>query len=178
MPTFRATAKWPTSSVQNTQSPYFVDPPDKAAKYTAKIETKLPDGTVFQKGVDFAAWLKNVGASVTQGEIEIQAARKDVDATVVPGQRWIYTTDPLATTVQHYTFNTPVGAAEDKQCGRTVFSDFHVSGVVIDPKNIPTFPAECDPGPLTSQEKILEFMLFDLASCVQPDTKPPRIIIQ
>jgi len=66
----------------------------------------------------------------------------------------------------HYTFNTPVGATPTNQCGRAVFSDFHVdnasqtSGLV--------FPAECDSTPMNAQEKILEFMLFDLASCIQP----------
>jgi hypothetical protein len=51
-----------------------------------------------------------------------------------------------------------------------VFTDFHVSGNV----NLldsgvsmgTTFPAECASGPMTSQEKALEFMLYDLASCV------------
>ena len=47
-----------------------------------------------------------------------------------------------------------------------VFSDFHVnnlgggSGI--------RFPNECDNTPMTAQEKILEFMLFDLSSCVLP----------
>jgi hypothetical protein len=36
------------------------------------------------------------------------------------------------------------------------------------------FPAECDNNPLTTQEKVLAFMLFDLASCVTsvPPTPP------
>src|SRR5207248_1279870 len=37
-----------------------------------------------------------------------------------------------------------------------------------------TFPSECQPNaPMTPQEKVLEFMLFDLASCVAPDRPPP-----
>src|SRR5207237_203891 len=31
------------------------------------------------------------------------------------------------------------------------------------------FPAECLPGAMTAQEKLLEYMIFDLASCITPD---------
>ena len=68
-----------------------------------------------------------------------------------------------------------MGAAAAQQCGRVVFTDFHVSGVAnigdAGLSNGTTFPAECSPAPLTAQEKALEFMLFDLASCVPP---PPQ----
>jgi hypothetical protein len=56
-----------------------------------------------------------------------------------------------------------------------VFSDVHLSGV----SNDGTFPAECtnpnidSPPGHAGNEKALEFLFFDLSSCVQDDTKPP-----
>src|SRR4029079_1308147 len=66
----------------------------------------------------------------------------------------------------HFTCNTPTTAMPDDQCGRVVFSDFHVSNAAT---NGTTFPAECSNAAMTPQEKLVEFMLFDLGSCVTPD---------
>ena len=65
----------------------------------------------------------------------------------------------------HYTFNTPTPtpAAPALQCGRVLYSDFHVS---IGNTNGVTFPNECNASALTPQEKVLAYFLFDLASCV------------
>lgn len=56
--------------------------------------------------------------------------------------------------------------------GRAVFSDVHTSGTSDDS----TFPNECanaDPGGSHAvNEKALEFLFFDLASCVQDESKP------
>jgi hypothetical protein len=72
----------------------------------------------------------------------------------------------------HFTWNTPVNLKEDLtvqpaklQCGRVLFSDFHVQDAN---ENGLTFPAQCDTKPMNSQEKLLEFMIFDLGSCVPP----------
>ena len=72
----------------------------------------------------------------------------------------------------HFTFNTPVNLVEDLtaptpvvQCGRVLFSDFHVSDANEHDK---IFPAQCDTNPMNAQEKLLEFMIFDLGSCVPP----------
>jgi hypothetical protein len=51
-----------------------------------------------------------------------------------------------------------------------VFSDLHVAGAQADTNPPPT---GCVSGPLSAQEKALEFMIFDLSSCVIPDSVPP-----
>jgi hypothetical protein len=134
----------------------------------------LPDPTIatvdqsFPKGQAFAQWLQIVGAQWAPGQVAIYDPRQDVKSVVAPSQRWLYTSSPQ--TVQHYTFNTPVGTAAAQQCGRVVFSDFHVTsaytyGVL--------WPAECVGSTLSPQEKVLEFMLFDLSNCIEPDKPPP-----
>ncbi len=150
---------------------------------TAQIDTSFP------KGQSFSDWLTNVGASTTPGQIVIQGAEHTIDSVLPqailspdaptyaagPGaQQWIYATDPTSAskptqTVQYFTMNTPVGGAE---CGRMVFSDLHVATGSGDTTKVP-FPTGCSTSPLTPQEKALEFMLFDLSSCVQSDQDPP-----
>jgi hypothetical protein len=138
--------------------------------------------TSFPKGQALSSWLVNVGAATKAGQIPVQVVRRDLDSVVAPSQRWLSSVSTNTTSgnqdpdipVLHYTFNTPVGAAASQQCGRVVFSDFHVE----DASNTSgkTFPAECGGDkPLTPQEKLLEFMLLDLASCVAPDTGPPPV---
>jgi hypothetical protein len=130
----------------------------------------------FPKGMAFAQWLQLVGAtSPMPGQISIASPRQDVESVVPPARQWITSevaSMPPPHRVQHLTFNTPVGAPEEKQCGRVLFSDFHVNDLAN--VSLP-FPTECNDMPLTPQEKVLEFMLFDLASCVQPDSQPPII---
>ena len=72
----------------------------------------------------------------------------------------------------HFTFNTPVNLVQDLtknppsvQCGRVLYSDFHVQDVHEHDK---VFPAQCDTAPMSPQEKLLEYMIFDLGSCVPP----------
>ena len=127
----------------------------------------------FPKGAGFAQWMLNVGASTTLGSFPVSSGRHDVDAvngmpTTDPvAVRWVYGTSPNI--VEYYTFNTPVGQPADKQCGKVVFSDLHVAA---GDQTGGTFPNNCDNQPLTPQEKALEFLLFDLSSCIQNDTTP------
>jgi hypothetical protein len=121
----------------------------------------------FPKGLALAQWLQIVGASTTLGQIPINTLRNDFNGVVAPSQLWMSIKDPTGTYPMHYTFNTPVGAPPEQQCGRVVYDDFHVEDATAGGL---TFPNECTNGAaMTPQEKLLEFMLFDLASCVAPD---------
>jgi hypothetical protein len=165
---FRGTAQWATQMQHDT----FPEPDP----LPAMIDTSFP------KGMAFAEWLGVVGALAGPDRIDIFNPRNDVAAAVAPARRWIYT--PTPSTVQHYTFNTPVGVAEDQQCGRVVFSSFHVTANI--PGMFPhtggmRFPTECTNAPLTPQEKVIVFMLFDVAGCITPDIPPgcvPRTCAQ
>jgi hypothetical protein len=130
----------------------------------------------FPKGAALRDWLVNVGASSAPGKLLIKDGEHTVDATL-PGtsQQWITATDPDGHhVVQYFSFTAPVGGAE---CGRMVFSDLHVAAGTGDSGKVP-FPSGCTSTELSPQEKALAFMLFDLSSCVQPETgevKPPKV---
>ncbi len=151
-------APWPDVARFNHQS-------DPQSPFTATIDTG------FTKGMAFSTWLTNVGASTVPGQLVIQGAKRTLASVNAPTQRWIYSANP--TSVQYMSFNTPVlsaGSAQ-KQCGKVVFSDLHVSagsGAATDDKSNPTlaFPTGCKTVDLSPQEKALEFMLFDLSTCV------------
>jgi hypothetical protein len=150
----------PVSSVAT-----FLHAADLANPFTAQIDSTFP------KGMAFADWLVNVGASTTKGQLEIRGAQNTVQAANSPAaQQWIYATSPKS--VQYLTFNTPVSKPAAEQCGRFVLSDIHVSSGAGDAPKKP-FPEGCVTTNLSPQEKALEFMLFDLSSCIQPDDKPP-----
>jgi hypothetical protein len=144
----------------------------------------------FAKGQAFAKWLDNFRATVNftcnmggPGDLPLESVIHNAD--VVPAvnkgsQAWI--TDTQATVppnktvsskaTEYLTFNTPADAPVEKQCGRVVFTDLHVSAASGDQQG-GTIPANCTSTKWTPQELALEFMFFDLSSCVQPDTVPP-----
>ncbi len=139
-------------------------------------QTAQGDPETAARRIAFASWLSLVGAATTTGEIPLNIVRNDLTAVNpapataagTPAQRWLSTSAPFAAPVQ-YSFDTPVAYAPSmrptRRCGRVLYSDFHVSE-----SNAmgTTFPAECTNGPLTPQEKTLEFLLFDLATCIGP----------
>ncbi len=136
----------------------------------------------FPKGQAYAQWLQNFGISTSLGNITLADLRDDIIDQKPQGcasnqsclsTRWIY--NPGDDHPRYLSFNAPVGNTPDKQCGRAVYSDVHLSGQSDDQ----TFPNECNdpnidtpPGHAVN-EKALEFLFFDLSSCVQNDTQPP-----
>jgi len=166
---FNQVANWvPDPSQQH-------NPPDP---FSALIDTTFP------KGVAFQDWLSNVNA-LSSGKLSINDPRDDVGPVNVPlGTRWIYGPNPNNTitpiTTQHLTWNTPVFPPPQPdgdagvQCGRVVFSDFHVTADGL-ANGQGKFPTSCRSGAMTPQEKALVFMLFDVSSCVQDDRLPPDV---
>lgn len=140
---------------------------------TAEVDTTFP------KGQALAEWLVNVGGSTQLGAVDLVDAQ-DTAQSENPdlAQRWIYTSDNPET-VQYVSANTPLGVADEQQCGRIVYSNIHVttgnSDITAgsDEPGQP-FPSGCKTTGLTPQEKVLAFMLFDLSACLIPDDQPPR----
>jgi hypothetical protein len=135
------------------------------------------DGTVdtsFPKGAALSDWLVAVQASTTPGKLPIREAKHNVDAVDhARATSWITLANPTEggrTAVEYMSFNTPVGVPAPEQCGRAVYSGLHVSSGDATGK---PFPEGCISADLSPQEKALEFMLFDLSSCIQSDTEKP-----
>lgn len=154
---FQGTAKWLTNS-PFASAPWY-------------INTTIP------KGVALDAWIQNVWKSAPPPKGQINLTYSNSDASQVLGKTtpWIYygnsSLSSNAYGTAYMSFNTPITATV--QCGRAVFSDLHVSS-----GGGSTFPSECGSGdplttPMTEQESALEFLFFDLSSCVGDDTKPP-----
>ena len=148
------------------------------------IDQTLNGGTgTFSKGQTLAKWLGIVNAlgqdGVPAAELSIYQPRYNaiVSAADKPSQPWI-TSDTASGSpnqTMYFSFDTPVNApvpadgGAAQYCGRAVFSDLHVAGNPTTNDTSPP-PGGCDNTDLSPQEKALEFMLFDLSSCVIPDT--------
>jgi hypothetical protein len=117
-----------------------------------------------------AQWMVNVGGSTTPGVVTIKqnASSRTVDAVAGGNisQGWITAPTLTPPGVLYLSATTPIPGGA---CGRVVFSDLHVSsgGATAD-TDVPAmpFPSGCVTTDLSPQEKVLEFMLFDIASCV------------
>ncbi len=172
--------RWVNSDDTTPDNPYPVMGPAVAsfAKSSGGIDDLIVSvDSSFPKGLAFRDWLVNVKASTKPGELFVRKVEHSVDSVdPTVARRWIYGIDPggkagtnhLPEMVQYFSFTTPVGAPE---CGRMVFSDVHVSFGGEDYAATP-FPDRCKSSPtdeLSEQEKALEFMIFDLSSCIQKE---------
>ena len=159
--------EWLYDDAPFSQTANWIMPPNPNApdSLTGTIDTSTVEGQ------SLATWLQDVNALSGPDEIALQNVRDDVQSINSPTTQLI--TAPGQTL--QFAFYTPVDSPASQQCGRVVFTDFHVSGNVntLDAglSDGTVFPSECSTDPLTPQEKALEFMLFDLASCVPP---PPQ----
>ncbi len=157
----------------------------------------FPKGEIMQEWLTNVQALNAIGEAAP-GELHIDGAKHNADLVGVagsPSQEWIAADQSAQTeviydepdagpvlsaagAVEYLSFNTPVDASVDDAgspayCGRVVYSDLHVGAASGDYGGSGAggiVPSECALNPLSPQEKALEFMLFDLSSCVTPDT--------
>jgi hypothetical protein len=146
------------------------------------VQTLNGSGKPFPKGEALYQWLSLNGALgvLNAPAMELPMRPPKFNAVVgagnTPSQPWVQ--DDMSDETMYFSFDTPVDApsAADggppNYCGRAVFSDIHVAGETM-PADAPPPPGGCTSADLSPQEKALEFMLFDLSSCVIPDTVPP-----
>jgi hypothetical protein len=144
------------------------------------IDTTIP------KGVAFADWYADHNAELVYGGGErygyvgltdIREDMGELDPSLLAAGTatpWLYAGDVTgAYDAYYFSFNTPVGTNPATQCGRATFSDVHLD----DAPPSATFPSYCPTDPNSSDhapnELALEFLLFDLSSCVQDDRLPP-----
>jgi hypothetical protein len=190
---------WFTPPIGSGQS--YMPPPDwgnnlatwtvgtnGGAQSNGKIVQTLNGSTMpFVKGQALFQWLSLNGALgvLNAPAMELPVIPPRYNAMVgpanKPSQSWI--NDDTTGNAIYFSFDTPVNAMPQPDggapnyCGRAVFSGLHVSGETIPADTNPP-PGGCMQADLSPQEKVLEFMLFDLSSCVIPDTVPPSLPVQ
>ncbi|MDP1917597.1 MAG: carboxypeptidase-like regulatory domain-containing protein [Myxococcales bacterium] len=143
--------------------------------------------TSFPKGAIFGQWLKQVAG--IPGRMPLVDPRYNVGSVKGSTIAWLGVParrmgpDPQWTA--QLTFTTPLDAGVG--CGRVAFSDFHVSTNALQVPIIPTcvnepcppvpsrppFPENCLRSSFTDQEKVLVYLLFDLATCAKNDRETP-----
>jgi hypothetical protein len=126
-------------------------------------------GTVDQstpKGVALASSLVAAKASTTAGSLTVVAPTHMVDAVSASAQSRLTVPDPVnGTAVEYMTFDTPVGVAPNKACGRVAYSAMHTgNGDALGA----AFPNGCASTPLTNNEVLLAYALFDATACTLP----------
>ena len=144
-----------------------------------KIDTAIP------KGKALADWYKANNAKLTNageayGYLGLSDIREDMGklsasllaaGTATP---WLYAGDVTSNYDAYYfSFNTPLGTNPATQCGRAIFSDVHLTGYGTGGTSFPSYCGDPNSFDHDTNELALEFLFFDLSSCVQNDTQPP-----
>lgn len=172
------TAKGGRIFATHYQSTWVKDSPEEDFKTVATWRDGSSNGaygtnvpikvdTSFPKGVAFDKWLTNVGVK-KDGVLHADNVAAGIASTTPNvATRWLYREDDRPG-VTFMSFNTPVNAEPAKQCGRAVISDLHFGQELSSAK-----PPQCG-GLITDAGLALEFLLFDLSACVQPDSDTPR----
>jgi len=130
------------------------------------------------------SWMNGLSWNgATAGSFAISQERNNFNSANAGSELWMSVSNAAPPLTGHptsfpavYTFNTPYSTATPPpaQCGKVIYSDFHVSviqGGGDDDEGV-VFPAECTADPMSAQEKALEYLIWDLASCPAPPPGP------
>jgi hypothetical protein len=126
----------------------------------------------------FAAWMASEGVASAPGyQFAISEPRSQVLWLGSRSEEFVHCAGGECmggyARTQQFSFDTPYGAPAGETCGRVAYSGFHVvAGGSSSPYGDTVFPAGCT-GSLTSQEKVLLYMLFDLGTCLGDPLPPP-----
>jgi hypothetical protein len=156
---------------------------DDAVRFPVDIDTTQPDGGPFDAGADLSAWLAGILA-LDNGTVPVQYVRENVvSLNQPPAQEWMHldpdvTQATIPSTPQLFSVDVPRSAAPGT-CGRIVYSDLHGSGPPgqLGPGDVAAdypdagpgggiVPDGCSTRALTAQESVLEYMVFELSSCL------------
>src|ERR1019366_8131903 len=121
--------------------------------------------TSFTAGQTLQTWLQNLGVTTTPGQMALDTLRVDTTGALAPTQSWLALNDTqYGNPVMQFVFDTPLATPANptpNQCGRVLFNEYHVEGGGSVASEY--FPVECAGSTaMTPQEKLLEYMLFEL----------------
>jgi hypothetical protein len=142
------------------------------ADWTGTSANSITSGTAtvnaaFSGGATLSTWLTETGASTTPGQIALSTIRTTQTGINAPTQSWLTLNDAaIGNPTMQFVWDTPIStAAGINQCGRVLFNEYHVENPAITPTGR-AFPTECAAigTPLTPQEKLLEYSLFELTN--------------
>jgi hypothetical protein len=193
---FDAVTKWVNSGGRMFGSHFSYDwlrfspEPSWNAGLRPRVAIARPVGpikidTSFPKGKALADWMKFLDPALVYGEVVapvifdfLSGTGAQVWASSPVGRLTFPPTPPpppgtpVMTYPRFITMNAPVGEPAEKQCGKLVHLDVHVTaeGMVRPPAG--SFPMGCGTM-LNKAEHVLAFFIFDLAACIQEETKPP-----
>jgi hypothetical protein len=146
------------------------------------IDTSIPKGQAFAQWYHTNNTKLTFGGGEEYGYVGLTDIREDMGplaaSLIAAGSAtpWLYAGNlSSGYDAYYFSFNTPISTNTAGQCGRAIFSDVHLDD---DPSGSMVFPSYCPSNPNSSDhapnELALEFLFFDLSSCVQNDnTQPP-----
>jgi hypothetical protein len=159
------TCKGPTDFNQVAQW----GPDDFPSDQYLMIDTSHPKGKALND------WLQNLGPvpglQLQPGQVYLTDLRGNTNGTNQTATRYLFNNQYAF----YFSFNTPTSAPVMSQCGRGVFSGVHLSGTNGTGSTVPTVCSSYPNQSYAGNELALEFLFFDLSSCVGDDTKPPPI---